>query len=40
MKKLLQINVVSNVLSTGKITNDLAVVAQERGWETYIAYGR
>lgn len=40
MKKLLQINVVSNVLSTGKITNDLAAVAQERGWETYIAYGR
>ena len=40
MKKLLQINVVSNVLSTGKITNDLAAVAQARGWETYIAYGR
>lgn len=28
------------MLSTGKITNDLAVVAQRNGWETYIAYGR
>lgn len=40
MPKLLQINVVSNMLSTGKIANDIAVVAQSNGWETFIAYGR
>lgn len=38
--KLLQINVVSNILSTGKIANDIACVAERNGWETYIAYGR
>lgn len=40
MPKLLQINVCSNVLSTGKITEDIAKVAQRSGWETYVAYGR
>lgn len=38
MKKLLQINICSNVLSTGKICEDIAKVAQSTGWETYIAY--
>lgn len=40
MPTLLQINVVSNVLSTGKICEDIAKVAQSKGWQTYIAYGR
>ncbi len=40
MKKVVQINVVSNVLSTGKITNDISKVAISHGWETYVAYGR
>lgn len=40
MPKLLQINVVSNVLSTGKIAEDIAKVAMKEGWECYIAYGR
>lgn len=40
MPKLFQINVVSNMLSTGKICEDIAKVAQKHGWQTYIAYGR
>ncbi len=40
MPKLLQINVVSNMLSTGKICEDIATVAISYGWESYIAYGR
>ena len=40
MRKLLQINVVSNMLSTGKICEDIAKVAIAHGWESYIAYGR
>lgn len=40
MKKLFQINICSNVLSTGKICEDIAKVAIEHGWETYIAWGR
>lgn len=40
MLKLFQINIVSNMLSTGKICEDIAKVAQLRGWQTYIAYGR
>ena len=40
MLKLLQINVVSNILSTGKIAEDIAKVAIATGWESYIAYGR
>lgn len=40
MPKLLQINVVSNLLSTGKITNDISKVASCNGWETYVACGR
>lgn len=40
MKKLLQVNVVSNHLSTGNIVEDISKVAQSRGWETYVCYGR
>ena len=40
MPKLLQINVVSNILSTGKIAEDIAKVAIVKGWESFIAYGR
>lgn len=40
MPKLLQINVVSNILSTGKIAEDIAKIAIAAGWECYIAYGR
>lgn len=40
MPKLFQINVVSNILSTGRICEDIARVAQKHGWQTYIAYGR
>lgn len=38
MKKLLQINICSNVLSTGKICEDIAKVAKKAGWDTFIAY--
>lgn len=38
MKRLLQINVCSNVLSTGKICEDIAKVSQKAGWDTYIVY--
>lgn len=40
MAKLLQINICSNVLSTGKICEDIAKVAMQHGWECYTAYGR
>lgn len=40
MPTLLQINVVSNVLSTGKIAEDIAKTAIANGWKSYIAYGR
>ena len=40
MPKILQINVVSNILSTGKISEDISKVAMSYGWECYIAYGR
>ena len=40
MHKLLQINIVSNLLSTGTIVEDISKVAQNRGWETYVCYGR
>lgn len=40
MPKLFQINVVSNVLSTGKICEDIGQVALSNGWESYVAYGR
>ena len=40
MPKLLQINVTANWGSTGKIAEQIGVMAQEHGWESYIAYGR
>ncbi len=40
MHKLLQINIVSNLLSTGTIVEDISKVAQKRGWDTYVCYGR
>ena len=40
MPKLLQINVCSAVLSTGKIAEDIANKARESRWETYMAWGR
>ena len=40
MPKLFQINICSNILSTGKICEDIAKVAISHGYESYIAYGR
>jgi len=37
-KKLLQINVCNNALSTGKIASDIGELALENGWKSYIAY--
>lgn len=38
--KLFQINVVVNSGSTGRIAEELGEYAIEKGWESYIAYGR
>lgn len=40
MKKLLQINVVANSGSTGRIAENIGKLAISDGWESYIAYGR
>lgn len=40
MPKLLQINVTANWGSTGKIAEQIGLKAMERGWESYIVYGR
>ena len=40
MPKLFQINICSNILSTGKICEDIAKVVISHGYESYIAYGR
>ena len=40
MKKLLQLNVTANWGSTGKIAEGIGKAALDRGWKTYIAYGR
>ena len=40
MPKLLQINVTANWGSTGKIAEQIGVLAQKQGWESNIAYGR
>ena len=40
MAKLLQINVTANIGSTGKIAEQINVLAQQNGWQTYIAYGQ
>ncbi len=40
MPKLFQINSTANWGSTGKIAEQIGLVAMENGWESYIAYGR
>lgn len=40
MPTLIQINICSAVLSTGKITEDIAKVAIHHGWNCYVAWGR
>ena len=40
MPKLFQINVTANWGSHGKIAEDIGFLAQNEGWESYIAYGR
>lgn len=40
MPKLLQINVTANWGSTGKIAEDIGLLAIDAGWESWIAYGR
>ena len=40
MPKVLAINVTSNWGSTGKIAEQIGVLAQNQGWESYMAYGR
>ncbi|MDY5024539.1 MAG: glycosyltransferase [Candidatus Egerieousia sp.] len=39
MPTLLQLNITANWGSTGKIAEQIGVVAQNNGWESYIAYG-
>ena len=38
--KLLQINSVANSGSTGRIAEDIGILSQANGWESYIAYAR
>lgn len=40
MKTILQINSVANYGSTGRITEELGIVAINNDWKSYIAYGR
>lgn len=40
MPTLLQINVTANWGSTGKIAEQIGLLAQQHGWDSYIAYGR
>lgn len=40
MKKLLQINVVVNAGSTGRIAEDIGNLMISKGWSSYIAFGR
>ena len=40
MPKLLQINVVANWGSTGRIAEQIGEKAMEHGWESYVAYGK
>jgi len=40
MKTLLQINIVGNYGSTGRIIEELGQTTQQTGWNSYIAYGR
>lgn len=38
--KLLQINVTANSGSTGRISEDIGLLAASNGWESYIGYGK
>lgn len=40
MTKLLQINVVANSTSTGRIAEEIGNISIKSGWESYIMYGR
>lgn len=40
MPKLLQINTVVNRGSTGRICEEIGLMAQSKGWESWIAYGK
>ena len=40
MTTLLQINVDANNGSNGSIARDIGTIAIEKGWKSYIAYGR
>lgn len=40
MPKLFQINVVANSGSTGKIAEQVGLLARNNGWDCYMAYGR
>lgn len=40
LPKLLQINVTANQGSTGKIAEQIGLLAQSAGWESWMAYGR
>lgn len=40
MKKLVQVNVTAGCGSTGVIAEEIGAMAVERGWESWIAYGR
>jgi hypothetical protein len=40
MPKVLQINIVANWGSTGRIAEQIGEKAMARGWESHIAYGR
>ena len=40
MKRVLQINVTANWGSTGRIAEEIGLLAQINDWESYIAYGR
>lgn len=40
MPKLLQINVTANEGSTGKIAENIGILAEKNGWESILAYGR
>jgi glycosyltransferase involved in cell wall biosynthesis len=40
MPKLFQINATANWGSTGRIAEQIGILAQEHGWESFLAYGR
>ena len=40
MKKVLQINATANSGSTGRIAEEIGMLAQQSGYESYVAYGR